>query len=296
MAKTKQKQAQQKPQGQCIFCQGHGMTKQHIWPNWMSHADIPYRQEALAATANHQLLYGSRLIFDTSKTNNELIVHQPNVINRKGSILTRKLRMVCQKCNNQWMSVIEDKSKNIILELQSHKPTVLSESEQYDLAAWITLMTIICEFTDIPTKVIPFNERKYFFDNKVAPSHWHIWIGKYQGDEWKFRYRHTGARMVLAGENEGQPQEIVSEESWQSSTFVVGGLIMHVISVDSVQLQDYFSGFDFPSMVKIFPAISNPINWNSLPINSDTNAMSISQYVENHMRDFSIEVGKAIRE
>jgi len=272
-------------QGHCIFCQGTGMTKQHIWPNWISRTELAaddnkgqsHERTALDVAFGTDLSTKQTTVFITPKT-----------VIKQGTNLSQKLRMVCRSCNGGWMSQIEDKSKSVILDLQSHADIILSVEDQRKLVAWIALMTIISEFTDMPYKAIPSSDRKYFYENKIPPSNWEIWIGKYAGQEWKLRYSHKGLKTPDFDIEKFDVEK--TKVQWQSSTFVVGGLMMHVISTSCKFLQTL--KIEYSRLTKIWPPISNPIHWHDVVIHDDSSMNQGDNFsaleTVNYLRDFLI--------
>jgi hypothetical protein len=296
MARSKKRQSTpQKPQGMCIFCQGHGMTKQHVWPNWISKSEIALQSQNAQRNTHSQALYGLKVELDV---NNKLARINPYLkrLDHQGSILSRKLRMVCANCNNTWMSDLENKAKEIVLRLQAHQDCILSTEEQVALATWITLLTIVAEFTDIPQKKIPLIERALFYQEHKPLPDWQIWIGKYRGIEWDLRYRHYG---IGGGFKRQDASDKVIESlvigSAQSSTFVIGGLLIVVMSADVDVFKERIAGHNSNSLYKIWPLSNKEIEWNKALIHSDAETLAISDACYNDIRDMALDSVKNIK-
>lgn len=254
---------QRKPPGKCIFCDGHGMTKQHIMPNWMNRA-FP---KLIAEHVNYKSTISN---LHTPKIPSYLFQLSPPV-RYQGSLGLRQLRLVCLKCNGGWMSTIEQQSKDIIIALITHKAIILSQEDQLKLASWIAQMTIVAEFTDIPFKVVPYRERKYFMDNKLPPVTWVIWIGKCESKDWQeLAYKHRGVVVASFDKHEGELKQSPPKPSIQSSVFIFGGLFIMVLSTASDVLQPLIESFTYPELIKLWPAITDEIRWSDLPIVTDT--------------------------
>lgn len=296
MSKTQQRERQQKPQGQCIFCQGHGMTKQHIWPNWISRSEIAAKSNTAREANNTQNLQNIRLEYDPNNKLTTVIPVNKNIIHQ-GSRLSRKVRMVCAKCNNEWMSIIENKCKELVIALQSFKNVKLNYKNQLDLATWITILTVIAEFTDVPSKRIPVKERRDFYENKTPIEGWQIWIGKYNGTEWDLRYQHRGKSMGASGIKDGMGEkEDIFEASAQCSTFVMGGLAIFVVSPGIGLNPDYFSSSYINNMAKIWPASEHDIDWQLLTINSDADINEQANTFSDEMQNLYFSIMKALNE
>jgi hypothetical protein len=86
---------------------------------------------------------------------------------------------VCATCNNTWMSVIENDTKDLLLSLIDHTRGVRPE-EQLQLATWATMKAILFERL-LPTKSVP---RAFSEDLRISrrpPPGVSVWIGAYSG-------------------------------------------------------------------------------------------------------------------
>src|SRR5262249_25380118 len=81
--------------GKCVFCGGTGLTKGHVWPDWIS--------KTLPVTASHhELVVGKWETFTSTLPGPQYSIKQ-----RQGSARQRKPRNTCKACNGGWMSLIE---------------------------------------------------------------------------------------------------------------------------------------------------------------------------------------------
>jgi hypothetical protein len=107
----------------CLFCDrldGARLTDEHVWSEWF--------QKALFARGARFPSYGR---------------------GKETSPLGPTVR-VCTDCNNQWMSVLENDAKPLILDMW-RRPMTLDPSEQEVLAAWATKTAIVLDAMDGPT-------------------------------------------------------------------------------------------------------------------------------------------------
>jgi hypothetical protein len=85
-----------KPQKRCIFCGAAGMSREHIWGNWL--------KKYVAATM-------------PKHSSSVHVVNPPGesdffkVWTRSGDPLRSNVRVVCVNCNNTWLSGIQDAAK-----------------------------------------------------------------------------------------------------------------------------------------------------------------------------------------
>jgi hypothetical protein len=120
----------------CAFCGKPGtMTKQHIWPKWLKKI-VPQ------VASSHTQVSGEFLTFKPgAKTppRKEAIFQGP-----AGS---RKIKNVCERCNNGWMSQIEQAAMGSAIPMINNLACTISPQEQRVLASWFALMTMMIEFT-----------------------------------------------------------------------------------------------------------------------------------------------------
>jgi hypothetical protein len=160
---------------------------------------------------------------------------------RQGSIFTKKLKVVCgkrnhtTKCNNSWMSGIEEATKPFLIPLFKGEPIKLDLQQQLSVAAWIAVKTVVAEYFFPKMVAITEEERTFIWKYEKPPLHWKIWLGRYQGTDWRpARYSHHGFKLNFSPTIE----DYLSRPKWenhaqcnsQSSTFVIGDLFIHVIS------------------------------------------------------------------
>jgi hypothetical protein len=254
MARSKQrkKTIEQKPQGQCIFCQGHGMTKQHIWPDWMSRDSTLPTYRPSPNPIYSEVTFPPPKIDKINKSTGQFSVQlqAPQVVIRQGPPGSRKLRLVCRNCNGGWMNTIENSSRDIIASLMKDERTILSQDEQIKLAYWITLITIVNEFTDIKNKAVPYQQRKYFQENKTPPEGWLIWIGRYNGTQWDQLIKHIGLTFLSPGSAEDAASEI---SDTQVTSFAVGKMFAFVISTSRDESYSKLSKFQPKGLIKLWP-------------------------------------------
>jgi hypothetical protein len=84
----------------CAFCGKPGkMTKQHIWPKWLKKIRSP-------TATSHTQTVGELISFSpgSRRPPRSTKIHQ-------GHAGSRKIKNVCQLCNNGWMSQIEEAAK-----------------------------------------------------------------------------------------------------------------------------------------------------------------------------------------
>ncbi len=176
-----------KGRGYCIFCQGTGLSREHIWPQWASKY-IPASDSG--SHVRHTIV---------SSAANPWIPESHEKQNFQGDVKTVKIRVVCRKhCNNGWMSRLESAVKPILTPMLLDESIVLSPDDQRTLAAWITMKLMVAEFTRPTDVVTRLDQRTSLMRSLIPPSGWTIWIGRRQARKWRSGYWRHAATIGLA--------------------------------------------------------------------------------------------------
>jgi hypothetical protein len=145
----------------CIFCGGRGrFSKEHVLPEWAA-----------------RLLNVGRMTIQGRRLND-----QPRTWQSVGSF-GQTVNQVCARCNNEWMSELEELARPILSRLI--KPTAavdLSPDDQVTIVAWLWKLAIVHEHI---TRVRYFTvtERRRLIRLADPPSVGvHVWIGYYSGN------------------------------------------------------------------------------------------------------------------
>lgn len=92
----------------CIFCGGRPLTREHIWADWFR----AYLPRPLP------FYHSGRIVLSEDNTQ----THKSEKIS--GDPKCRKMRIVCNRCNNEWMSDLQNATKPILIPLLSLPPVV----------------------------------------------------------------------------------------------------------------------------------------------------------------------------
>jgi hypothetical protein len=84
------------------------MSKEHFWSQWMkeflsSGTDLTHIHEIYTSEAKNQVK-----TFHSTK---------------QGDVITKKIRVVCRKCNSGWMGSLQEKVKPILIKLIENSVT-----------------------------------------------------------------------------------------------------------------------------------------------------------------------------
>jgi hypothetical protein len=232
-----------KTQGRCIFCRGIGLSKEHIWADWLKRY-IPKdmtNYSSLSATV-HETYAEFR--------------HKKH----GGDLRSRTLRVVCKSCNNGWMSQLQQRTKPYLLPLTSGDVTAFDARAQEILSAWVATFVMVAEHFDRYKVVSSQKERRFLCKNQKAPANWKIWIGDFEKKNWK---GHLARFCVPISSKEHRIKRMdngLPRPNTQTVSFVVGRLYVHVAS----SATDIFENWHLDRcdlLVQIWPVRRNIVAW-----------------------------------
>ena len=206
--------------GGCIFCGGTPLSAEHVWPKWISRV-MPSMSVVSCHSSAEAVRVHSRLPYHFSPVTK-------GKQTRPGPLTSRKLRVVCKKCNNGWMSALQQAARPLLLKLMTNREwTAVDNSDETTLLKWMTMFGIVAEHLN-PTRVTTSEiERNLFFKSESPLSNWAAWIGFYDNDA-----------LGAADARHGQIQHsalgklCLSGEEWQIgvSTAICGGLLFQTVN------------------------------------------------------------------
>lgn len=142
----------------CIFCGAkQPLCDEHIFGDWIR--NLGYTGE------------GVREIIPMGDGSRSLI--------ERGGLFSKKLKIVCGTCNNEWMSRIEEAAKPLLVQMfnrPSQLRIVLNTNDQLALARWAFKTTVVAVYVD-HVSAFPGAHRKEFHNTLKPPQHTQIWIG-----------------------------------------------------------------------------------------------------------------------
>jgi hypothetical protein len=140
----------------CIFCDNESGSEEHIWPAWL------HRRKD----------FGPLRVQEGTRP--EEIVDDPQ----------RTINTVCHKCNNTWMSQLEQKNIPALSAMVDNKPFKIDRGRQRLLREWSVKTAMIND----SVKVRDGNEKFYTREERVKmrmscaiPNRTQIWIGQLDG-------------------------------------------------------------------------------------------------------------------
>lgn len=258
-----------KPQaaGRCIFCNGFNLSKEHIWSDWLTKKKIVPPQES-----HSQNIIYSLVNHQTKKAYFRPDIQKP----RQGSLIQRKIRCVCKKCNNGWMSKIVNSARSHAEKIILAQEIEITPEIQKYISTWLSLSCISAEFTHRQSICIPDFDRNFIRENGEPPSDWYIFIGRYEGSEWSpTRYIHNGGKFAVLPANSND----ISEAEWhyyQVTTQVLGNFVFHAFSTTNPAVADEFGEKFAPDGMQKIWTPSTVIKWPIPRILSDRELLNIA--------------------
>lgn len=253
-------QKSRKSQGQCIFCGRTGLSKEHIWSDWLTDL-IPRNDEHGEWRGSMHREAGSKEVEWPEP---------PSSSPRQGCVLQRKVRNVCQRhCNNGWMSRVVQRAKPHVERMVLGKSFQLERKDQTDLAAWIGITTVIQEFANRSgARRIPPEDRTVLMNAEAPPLAWSIWVASYAGEWWApmahYHIPMSYSKRPTEAEPDGPSGEL------QITTFTLGALLVHVFTStqgDMIEAyRSYIGGASCPGKLRqLWPIVDDTLQWPSSP-------------------------------
>lgn len=232
--------------GLCMFCGRPGVTKQHMWPDWIG--SIIVREgtnHTQSITRFNHVIPGYAVV-------------TPDIQLKRGPAGSRKIRKVCGKCNSGWMSVLETQAKPALAAMIRDEEVEISPEIQRRLSAWAAMTAIVAECTDPPTQAVPPHDRAVLMGASAPPEHWRIWFGRYRGREWKQRYRHIG---MLAATSRTEALAHAGVPNTQTSTFVVGHMLVFISSSTLLEPDTDLVPALASKLIRVWPISDDTVAW-----------------------------------
>jgi hypothetical protein len=252
----------------CIFCGGTGMSKEHIWARWM----VPHLPKD---PPNFSLL--------------DVVVHKTHETRKERtddrSAYSGTINLVCKLCNNGWMSVLQERTKPILLPLISGEKPALSRNDRRVLAAWITMFVMVAEFQVRDKVSITPEVRADFSKTGIVPTNWAIWLGFYERDRWRGLTVHSTIPVssLEDGIDPARPDGLPMPNT-HATTIVIGKLYVHALGsvFSEFAKKNRLDQAKLP-MSRLWPLGFRPFKWPSTTLN-DEQASKISRALIDHYR------------
>lgn len=145
----------------CIFCGSTEITKEHIFPKWLR----PFINETIMEGSVNWGVEGETLLD---------VYNSATTLGKKESSQGYTAKVVCEECNNTWMSRLEHKVKQILIKnntLVNKVPKNLPDSDIKDLSMWVVLKALLLENKVAPgLRSIDYDAYEYLRNGQIHPN------------------------------------------------------------------------------------------------------------------------------
>lgn len=157
----------------CLFCPREANSGEHIFAAWLAELFEPRTKASKFSTYS--------AVFVPHRAGP--VIRSETKRPHKGQAHQTRHFVVCKRCNNEWMSRLESRTKPVLKPLLKGKSKNLGKRELKILARWIALKTLVNEQAHEGQHSIPESDHEIIRGNKRLPDHWYIWIG--HSDGWR---------------------------------------------------------------------------------------------------------------
>lgn len=266
---------QRRRNSKCIFCGLTGLSKEHIWPEWMREY-FPRADD-------------SRYNMEVHRARGKERDYAPKKTERPGHVSSAKLRVVCRNCNSGWMNQLEIAAKPIFTNILEKNAFAIGLEEQDVLAHWIAMKSIVVEHSQINEHITPYHDRERLRSNALIPEFLSIFLGRYDGsDGTSFRKHSAVFSHTEAGPSpplEGRTKNV------QTVSMIIGDLFVFALTARTdFDLLKYFNS---SQLTQIWPIGELSFAWPLAPL-PQTTLVNIAHWLEDLIQHPRVKYGGEI--
>lgn len=254
----------------CVFCGSNADSKEHFWPTWV-HEHLTPAKEGV----RH-----SRELFSFHPTTG-LMVSGPK--GRQGDQRTIRIRAVCKRCNNEWMSEIEQAAQPSLLPIICGREAKLSKDDLLQIARWAALKTIIAEHDKPGLSLTPQRDRTQFMRTQEIPEYFKIFVAHNLSKMELYFLRHANC-VALTREGPIPPLDDTTKNI-QVITFVVGKAVIQTVCSRSNELtltnRAHVKGFH--DRCEIWPGLKDEMSFPHRPFLNEESIHSLATFFERYI-------------
>ena len=235
----------------CAFCGGKPVTKEHVWPGWLTEVlRGPFVQNQLQTRV-------STPEGDTLKAWNT-------------DRLDVTAKQFCKGCNSGWMGRLEESAKPILkpMILAQGLPLSLGPSEQEVLARWAYKTALAADFhirgiSTNPGDGIPSSRYKQFFKSGLPQRQslriWTIPLAETEYAVWGSRTVHEFEFKPIRLGNKTIP---ATRSSLYVTTLAIGFVVFQICGqLRGIKPVPFFDGAQVPALLQLFPRVADNVTW-----------------------------------
>jgi len=251
------------PKRACIFCGGTNLSREHLFADWLTDGG------PIVKTKTDTRTFGK--IYWKPDPRREVRRYPGH----SGSMTVKK---VCERCNNEWMSDIDNVAKAVALPListQWNSRIMLTPEDQRILATWLTKIAIVGDSLNSGQgeSFITQEARAWFMAHRAPPPNWEVYIGLYLGERWRqLAINQHGGNLAIPAE----PHSITGYI--QTTCLGIGNLFSFVYAVESPDLEVTL-GYANRFLRRIWPATGEML-WPLATVVSDSDAGELAMFLK----------------
>lgn len=93
-----------------------------------------------------------------------------------GELHSKKMKVICRACDNEWMSGIEHAAKPLLMPIIKGEAVTLDAAQREVVAKWATLKVLVCEHDNRGTEVTRQANRTAFMTSGIIPEYFNIYL------------------------------------------------------------------------------------------------------------------------
>lgn len=184
----------------CAFCGSSGpLTKEHVWSNWLADVSPDTRPGPHVMADDDEVL---RIWED--------------------DLFKLTVRCVCRRCNNTWMSQLEEAAKPVLTPLIREHRCTLSPEAQLVVATWAVKTVLVSQGREIGDRV-PREHFEALYKHRRPPDDVSVIAADYSGRRYPAFISHQ-VKTLTVESSDGRRQPL---QTYQG-TVSVGHLVLMV--------------------------------------------------------------------
>jgi hypothetical protein len=176
-----------------------------------------------------------------------------------GPSISRKLHVVCARCNNGWMSRLQKATKKFLLPMIDGTPTTLDRQQQLILSRWADQTAVVTEFSS-PDNLVssPEDRQRIMDDEDPSPAlRTQVWIGANGGQLAEATSKARSAKIL--------PNPKGIRGGMRTHLAVAGHFAFYVVGATT----DFYDGYlptdlakhDGGKLIQIWPTTQESVEW-----------------------------------
>lgn len=142
------------------------------------------------------------------------------------------------------------------------------------------MTAIVADFMDPRTQCVSADDRRWLAGEEGLPPNWLVWVGRYEGVLWDWRYLRVGT--TLARMPKGTTPDEMPPANTQITTFVLGRTVFHVFNSPMVAEM----GVTLPILRQVWPWTPSDFDWSQLPVLDDEAVDALSLVISDALDNF----------